>query len=287
MFYWVLKTLILGPILKLLFRPWVEGAENIPTEGAAIFASNHLSFSDSIFLPLVVSRRITFLAKSDYFTGRGFKGRATAAFFKGAGQLSVDRSGGRAGQAAVNSGLKVLRRGELLGIYPEGTRSPDGRLYRGRTGVARMALQAGCPVLPVAMIGTDKAQPSGKRVPKIMRIGVRIGKPLDFSRYEGMEDDRFVLRSATDEVMYELMLLSRQEYVDIYATSMKDRLLAAARAKAKELQQEAADTIDKIDKGIKGDGAVPAPDDQSEASGSVPDDEGQPPTAQGDERAAG
>jgi len=269
LFYWVLKTLILGPILRLLFRPWVEGEENVPTEGAAIFASNHLSFSDSIFLPLVVSRRVTFLAKSDYFTGRGIKGRATAAFFKGAGQLSVDRSGGRAGQAAVNSGLKVLRRHELLGIYPEGTRSPDGRLYRGRTGVARMALQAGCPVLPVAMIGTDKAQPSGKRVPKIMRIGVRIGKPLDFSRYEGMEDDRFVLRSVTDEIMYELMLLSRQEYVDMYATSMKDRLLAAAKAKAKELQHEAADTIVKIDKGIKGDGSVPAHGPEGREPGSV------------------
>jgi len=283
LFYWVLKTLVLGPILRLLFRPWVEGEENIPTEGAAIFASNHLSFSDSIFLPLVVSRRVTFLAKSDYFTGRGFKGRATAAFFKGAGQLSVDRSGGRAGLAAVNSGLKVLRRGELLGIYPEGTRSPDGRLYRGRTGVARMALQADCPVLPVAMIGTDKAQPSGKRVPKIMRIGVRIGKPLDFSRYEGMEDDRFVLRSVTDEIMYELMLLSRQEYVDMYATSMKDRLLAAARAKAKELQQDAADTIDKIDKGIKGDGATTAHGDEVEEPGPVPDDESGPATSPDDE----
>ena len=285
MFYWVLKTLILGPIIRLLFRPWVEGEENIPTEGAAVFASNHLSFSDSIFLPLVVSRRVTFLAKSDYFTGRGVKGRATAAFFKGAGQLSVDRSGGRAGQAAVNSGLRVLRRGELLGIYPEGTRSPDGRLYRGRTGVARMALQTGCPVLPVAMIGTDKAQPSGKRVPKIMRIGVRIGRPLDFSRYEGMEDDRFVLRSVTDEIMYELMLLSRQEYVDIYATSMKDRLLAAARAKAKELQQDAQDKIDKIDKGHKGDGVAPGQDDHG-PSGTAPDDEDRPPSAQGDERAA-
>ena len=233
MFYWVLKTLVLGPILRLLFRPWVEGEANIPPEGAAIFASNHLSFSDSIFLPLVLPRRITFLAKADYFTGRGVKGRATAAFFKGAGQLPVDRSGGGAGDVALNSGLKVLRRGELLGIYPEGTRSPDGRLYRGRVGVARMALEAGCPVLPVAMIGTDKAQPTGKKVPKIMRIGVRIGKPLDFARYEGMENDRFVLRSITDELMYELMLLSRQEYVDMYATSMKDRLLAAARAKAK------------------------------------------------------
>jgi 1-acyl-sn-glycerol-3-phosphate acyltransferase len=239
LFYWVLKTVVLGPILKLLFRPWVEGEEHIPDEGAAILASNHLSFSDSIFLPLVLQRRVTFLAKSDYFTGRGIKGRLTAAFFKGVGQLPVDRSGGRAGEAALRSGLKVLRRGEVLGIYPEGTRSPDGRLYRGRTGVARMALEAGCPVLPVAMIGTDKAQPTGKVVPKIMRIGVRIGKPLDFSRYEGMEDDRFVLRSITDEIMYELMLLSGQEYVDMYATSMKDRILAAAKTKARELQEAA------------------------------------------------
>ena len=239
MFYWVLKTVVLGPILKLLFRPWVEGEENVPEDGPAILASNHLSFSDSIFLPLVIERRVTFLAKADYFTGRGVKGRMTAAFFKGVGQLPIDRSGGRAGEAALRSGLKVLRRGEVLGIYPEGTRSPDGRLYRGRTGVARMALEAGCPVLPVAMIGTDKAQPTGKVVPKIMRIGIRIGKPLDFSRYEGMEDDRFVLRSITDEIMYELMLLSGQEYVDMYATSMKDRILAAAKSKARELQEAA------------------------------------------------
>lgn len=239
MFYWVLKTIVLGPILKLLFRPWVEGEENIPEEGGAIFASNHLSFSDSVFLPLVVSRRVTFLAKSDYFTGRGVKGRLTAAFFRGIGQLPVDRSGGKASNAALNSGLRVLGRGELLGIYPEGTRSPDGRLYRGRTGLARMALEAGVPVIPVAMIGTDKAQPTGKLIPRIMRIGVRVGKPLDFSRYEGMEDDRFVLRSITDEVMYELMLLSGQEYVDMYATSMKDRLVAAAKAKARELQEAA------------------------------------------------
>ena len=151
-----------------------------------------------------------------------------------------------------------------------------------------MALEAGCPVLPVAMIGTDKAQPAGKKVPKIMRIGVRIGKPLDFSRYEGMENDRFVLRSITDELMYELMLLSRQEYVDMYATSMKDRLLSAARAKAKELQQEAADRIDRIDKGIKGDGATLDTDDFNDAddSSEAPDDEGRPPSSQGDERAA-
>jgi len=232
-FYWVLKTVVLGPILKLLFRPWVEGEENIPEDGAAIFASNHLSFSDSIFLPLVVSRRMTFLAKSDYFTGRGLKGRLTAAFFKGVGQLPVDRSGGRAGEAALRSGLKVLRRGELLGIYPEGTRSPDGRLYRGRTGVARMALEGGVKVLPVAMIGTDKAQPTGTKIPKLIRIGVKIGKPLDFSRYEGMEDDRFVLRAITDEIMYELMQLSGQEYVDTYATKAKEDI-ADARQAARE-----------------------------------------------------
>jgi 1-acyl-sn-glycerol-3-phosphate acyltransferase len=238
-FYWVLKTVVLGPLLKLLFRPWVEGEENIPEEGPAIFASNHLSFSDSIFLPLMVPRRMTFLAKSDYFTGRGLKGRLTAAFFRGVGQLPVDRSGGKAGEAALNQGLRILRRGELLGIYPEGTRSPDGRLYRGRTGVARLALEAPARVLPVAMIGTDKAQPTGKRIPKIMRIGMRIGRPLDFSRYEGMEGDRFVLRSITDEIMYELMHLSGQEYVDEYATSRKERILAAARARARELQEAA------------------------------------------------
>ncbi|HET8594959.1 MAG TPA: lysophospholipid acyltransferase family protein [Intrasporangium sp.] len=239
MFYWLLKTIVLGPLLKLLFRPWVEGEDHIPAEGPAILASNHLSFSDSVFLPIVVSRRVTFLAKSDYFTGRGVKGRLTAAFFKAIGQLPVDRSGGKASSAALSSGLRVLRRGELLGIYPEGTRSPDGRLYRGRTGVARLALEGKVPVIPVAMIGTDKAQPTGKKLPHIMRIGVRIGRPLDFSRYEGMEDDRFVLRSITDEIVYELMLLSGQEYVDMYATSMKKRILAAARAKARELQEAA------------------------------------------------
>ena len=234
MFYWVLKTIVLGPVLRLLFRPWVEGEENIPAEGAAIFASNHLSFSDSIFLPLVLPRRLTFLAKSDYFTGRGLKGRATAAFFRGVGQVPVDRSGGRASDAALASGLKVLRRGEFLGIYPEGTRSPDGRLYRGKTGVARMALEAEVPVLPVAMIDTEKIQPPGRKRPTLgIRVGIKIGAPLDFSRYEGMEGDRFVLRSITDEIMYELMELSGQEYVDIYAQVAKDRAKAEkAEAKA-------------------------------------------------------
>ena len=239
MLYWMLKRVFLGPLLRVLFRPKVEGLEHIPAEGPAILASNHLSFSDSIFLPLVVDRRVTFLAKSDYFTGPGIKGWLTAAFFRGVGQLPIDRSGGKASEAALRAGLAVLGEGDLLGLYPEGTRSPDSRLYRGRTGVARMALTAGVPVIPVAMIDTDKAQPTGQLVPNIMRIGVRIGAPLDFSRYEGMEGDRFVLRSITDEIMYELMQLSDQEYVDMYATSMKEKLLTKARRRARELQEAA------------------------------------------------
>ena len=230
MFYWLLKRIILGPVLHAVFRPWVRGEDHVPETGGAILASNHLSFSDSIFLPLVLRRRVTFLAKADYFTGRGLKGRLTAAFIKGAGQVPVDRSGGQASEAALQTGLRVLRRGELLGIYPEGTRSPDGRLYRGKTGVARLALEAGVPVLPVAMIGTDKVQPIGRRLPRLGRVGVVIGPPLDFSRYDGMLDDRFVLRSITDEIMYELMELSGQEYTDVYAATMKERIAAARRA---------------------------------------------------------
>ncbi len=231
MFYWLLKRIVLGPILHAFFRPWVKGEEHIPETGGAILASNHMSFSDSIFLPLVVKRRVTFLAKADYFTRTGLKGRLTAGFFRGLGQLPVDRSGGQASEAALRTGLRVLGRGELLGIYPEGTRSPDGRLYRGKTGVARLALEAKVPVLPVAMIDTDKVQPIGKVVPHIGRVGVVIGEPLDFSRYDGMEDDRFVLRSITDEIMYELMRLSGREYVDVYAATMKERIAAAKKAR--------------------------------------------------------
>ncbi|WP_176945096.1 lysophospholipid acyltransferase family protein [Streptomyces griseoaurantiacus] len=228
-----------GGTLKLAFRPWVEGLEHVPAEGPAILASNHLSFSDSFFLPAVLDRKVTFIAKAEYFTTPGVKGRMTAAFFKGAGQLPVDRSGARgAGEAAVRSGIEVLRRGELFGIYPEGTRSPDGRLYRGKPGgLARVALATGAPVLPVAMIDTEKIQPPGKVVPKLMRPGIRIGRPLDFSRYQGMEHDRFVLRAVTDEVMYEIMRLSGQEYVDIYATAAKRRLADAAKAE-KQAQAE-------------------------------------------------
>ena len=230
MFYWIIKYLALGPLLRLIFRPWVEGEDNVPSEGPVILASNHLSFSDSLFMPLVIERRVTFLAKSDYFHGRGIKGRLTAGFFKSAGQLPVDRSGGRASEAALTTGLRVLSEGGLLGIYPEGTRSPDGRLYRGKTGVARMALEGKAPVIPVAMIGTDKVQPIGKRLPRMGRVGVRFGKPLDFSRYDGMEGDRFILRSITDQIMYELMEIGGQEYVDIYAAKAKADLAEAKRA---------------------------------------------------------
>jgi 1-acyl-sn-glycerol-3-phosphate acyltransferase len=229
MAYFILKTFVLGPFLKLLFRPWIRGAENIPATGAAILASNHLSFSDSIFLPLQVRRPVVFLAKSEYFTGKGIKGALVRWFFKSTGQLPIDRSGGKASEASLNTGLGVLAQGLLLGIYPEGTRSPDGRLYRGRTGIARMVLEAKVPVIPVAMIDTEKVQPIGKRLPRIRRVGIVIGEPLEFSRFDGMEGDRIVLRAVTDEIMYELKRLSGQEYVDLYASSVKEKRAKLAR----------------------------------------------------------
>ncbi|MBX6371300.1 MAG: 1-acyl-sn-glycerol-3-phosphate acyltransferase [Acidothermus sp.] len=224
MLYWILKW-TLGVVLRLVFRPKVVGLENVPRRGPAIIASNHLSFSDSFFAPLVIpGRKVTFMAKAEYFTSRGLKGWISRLFFRGIGQLSVDRSGGKASAAGLRTGLEVLQAGELLGIYPEGTRSPDGRLYRGRTGVARIALESGAPVIPCAMVHTDRLQPPGQIVPRLVRPEVRFGKPLDFSRYAGMGDDRIVLRAVTDEIMYELMRLSGQEYVDIYATKAKELL---------------------------------------------------------------
>ena len=238
MAYFFLKTFILGPLLRVLFRPWVRGMDNIPASGAAILASNHLSFSDSIFLPLQSRRPVVFLAKSEYFTGKGIKGGLVRWFFLATGQLPIDRSGGKASEASLNTGLRVLDQGQLLGIYPEGTRSPDGRLYRGRTGIARMVLEAKVPVIPVAMIDTEKVQPIGKRLPRIRRVGIVIGKQLDFTRFEGMEGDRIVLRAVTDEIMYELMKLSGQEYVDAYASSVKEKQarLASAGAAGKDIE---------------------------------------------------
>ena len=232
MFYWVCKYILIGPLLRLLFRPQVVGLEHLPEDGAAILAGNHLSFSDSIFLPMVCKRKITFLAKSDYFHTPGFKGWLTKLFMSAVGQVPVDRSGGKASEAALNTGLARLREGGLFGIYPEGTRSPDGRLYRGKTGVARLALESGCPVVPVAMIATEEAQPLGKVMPRPVRVGVVVGEPLDFSRYHGMQDDRFILRSVTDEIMYALMSLSGQEYVDIYAATAKARIAAGQKSGA-------------------------------------------------------
>ena len=229
MAYFILKNLILGPLLRLVFRPWVRGMENIPSSGAAILASNHLSFSDSIFLPLQSRRPVVFLAKSEYFTGKGVKGALVRWFFKATGQLSIDRSGGKASEASLNTGLSVVSQGMVLGIYPEGTRSPDGKLYRGRTGIARMALESKVSVIPVAMIDTEKVQPIGKRFPRIRRVGIVVGAPLDFSRFDGMEGDRIVLRAITDEIMYELAKLSGQEYVDAYASSVKEKRAKLAR----------------------------------------------------------
>ncbi len=222
MLYWFFKHILIGPWLKILFRPWAEGQENIPASGGVILASNHLSFSDSFYLAIVAKRPMAYLAKSDYFTGKGIKGYLTKLFMRGVGQLPVDRSGGRASEAAIHTALRVLNAGNILGIYPEGTRSPNGILYRGKTGLARMALEAQVPIIPIAMINTYEIQPPGKLRPRLKRVGIRVGKPLSFARYEGLEDDRFVLRSVTDEVMYELMTLSGQEYVDMYATRAKE-----------------------------------------------------------------
>jgi 1-acyl-sn-glycerol-3-phosphate acyltransferase len=228
-FYWIMKHIVVGPILLAIFRPWVVGLENVPKEGAVVLASNHLSFIDSIFLPLVVDRPVIFLAKSEYFTGKGLKGWATRVFFQAAGQLPIDRSGGKASEAALETGLRVLNEGSILGIYPEGTRSPDGKLYRGRTGVARMVLESGAPVIPVAMIGTKEVMPIGQRLPNVRRIGIIFGDPLDFSRFHGLEGDRFVLRSVTDELTYHLRTLSEQEYVDVYASSVKEQRASQSR----------------------------------------------------------
>jgi 1-acyl-sn-glycerol-3-phosphate acyltransferase len=236
--YWLLKRVLLGPLLRFVYRPWVEGAEHVPNEGGAIIAGNHLTVVDSLFMPLVLDRKVTFLAKSDYFTERGPKGWFKRAFFGGTGNVPVDRSGGKASEAALRTALTILGQGDLLGIYPEGTRSPDGKLYRGRTGVARMALEAQVPVVPVAMIGTFEMQPPGRVIPKVKRPGIRFGEALDFSRYYGLQTDRYVLRAVTDEILYALMELSGQEYIDMYATTRKTQI-AEEKRREKEAEKDA------------------------------------------------
>jgi 1-acyl-sn-glycerol-3-phosphate acyltransferase len=228
-FYWFLRWVAIGPWLRLFFRPRVEGVEHVPEEGPAILASNHLSYADWLFMPLTLSRKVTFVAKAEYFTAPGLKGWLQRTFFSGAGQVPIDRSSGDAAAGALMSARRVLSQGELFGIYPEGTRSHDGRLYRGKTGVARLAIELGVPVIPVAVVGTDRLAPPGKKYGRWTRPLVRFGRPLDFSRYEGLENDRFILRSATDEIMYEIMRLSGQEYVDVYAALAKTLDKEAAR----------------------------------------------------------
>ena len=204
----------LTPFLMVAFRPKVKGLRNVPASGPLILASNHLSFSDSIFMPLVIPRKVTFLAKSEYFTSPGPKGFIKKLTFIALGQVPVDRSGGRRSEAALITGLQVLAEGNSLGIYPEGTRSPDGRLYKGRTGIARLAIESGAPVVPIAMFNTDKIQPTGTVIPKIMRVGITFGEPMYF---EGDSSDLQYLRDVTDQIMNTIQAMSGQEYIDIYA----------------------------------------------------------------------
>jgi 1-acyl-sn-glycerol-3-phosphate acyltransferase len=215
--YGILRA-FLTPFLMILFRPKVKGLRRVPASGPLIIASNHLSFSDSIFMPLVVPRKVTFLAKSEYFTSPGPKGLLKKLTFIALGQVPVDRSGGRRSEAALITGLKVLAEGKCLGIYPEGTRSPDGRLYKGRTGIARLAIESGAPIIPVAMFNTEKIQPTGTVVPKVMRVKMIFGEPMYF---EGDSTDLQYLRVVTDQIMSRIQEMSGQEYVDTYATKAK------------------------------------------------------------------
>jgi 1-acyl-sn-glycerol-3-phosphate acyltransferase len=227
--YGLLKRGLLGPALHVVFRPQAQGVEHIPPSGPVLLVANHQSFSDSIFMPLLTPRPVKFLAKAEYFTGAGVKGWLSAGFFKGVGSVPIDRSGARAADAALKTALKLLEQDQIVGLYPEGTRSPDGRLYKGRTGAARIALTARCPVLPCAISGTDKVQPTGKLVPKVHPVTVTFGPPLDFSRYTGAlweavrdtEDEHTVLRAVTDEIMHTLITMTGLPYVDRYASEVK------------------------------------------------------------------
>ena len=222
-----MSRVLAGPFLRLLWRPEITGVEHIPAEGGAILASNHLSIVDSIFLPFMVDRPVTFAAKSEYFTGTRPIDRFTSAYMRATNQLSVDRAQARAGQDMLEAALGLLREGALFGIYPEGTRSPDGRLYRGRTGIGWLALNSGLPVIPVAMSGTDRVLPPGHRVPRVGKIRVTVGEPLTFERYQDLPSPARQRRAITDEVMRSIQALSGQEYVPVYASVRKEELAAA------------------------------------------------------------
>ena len=225
-----LSRLIAGPFLRGLWRPRVVGAENIPATGGAILASNHLSVLDSVFLPLMLTRPVTFAAKSEYFTSKRPGLRLMGVYLKATGQLSVDRAGARAAQEMLEGALALLRSGELFGIYPEGTRSPDGRLYRARPGVGWLAINSGLPVIPVAMIGTGRVLPPGRVIPRLGRIEIRIGKPMTFDDIGGGESGApgKARRAIADEVIGAIQQLSGQEYVSMYATVRKEQLAAGA-----------------------------------------------------------
>jgi 1-acyl-sn-glycerol-3-phosphate acyltransferase len=240
MFYWLLKYVLLGPFMHLYNRPTVEGVENIPADGPAIMAGNHLSIADWLFAPLLSTRRINYLAKAEYFTTPGIRGWLQKLFFTASGQYPIDRRGGDAAEDALSAARALLDQGRLVGLYPEGTRSPDGRLYKGKTGLARLALETGVPVIPVAVIGTDDVSPPGPFRWRRRRVIVKFGAPIDFSRYEGMGGNRFVERSVTDEVMYELMQLGGQEYVDVYAASLKKNVPSGSRPEATRIPESAA-----------------------------------------------
>jgi 1-acyl-sn-glycerol-3-phosphate acyltransferase len=218
MFYWFVKY-SLRPIFRLFFRPIVRGQEHIPATGGALVASNHLSMCDSLFLPIMTRRRMSFLAKNEYFTGKGIKGRAKAAFVRGTGLIPLDRDDADAAAAALRTGARAVRNGLLLGVYPEGTRSPDGRLYRGKTGIARMALETGVPIVPVAMIGTDRVQPIGKVVPHIHQVEIRIGPAIQPPPLDEDEDQQ--ARELTEQVMSAIAALSGQERTDQDAADHK------------------------------------------------------------------
>jgi 1-acyl-sn-glycerol-3-phosphate acyltransferase len=222
-----MSRVLAGPFLHLLWRPEITGIEHIPASGGAILASNHLSIVDSIFLPLMVDRPVTFAAKSEYFTGTRPIDRITGAYLRATKQLSVDRAQARAGQDMLEAALGLLRGGALFGIYPEGTRSPDGRLYRGRTGIGWLAANSGLPVIPVAMSGTDRVLPPGHKVPRVAKIRITIGKALTFESYRDLPSPARERRAITDEVMKSIQALSGQEYVPVYASARKEELAAA------------------------------------------------------------
>lgn len=224
--WFFLKNILIGPPLRVLSRPKAEGTHHVPVEGPAIIASNHLAVCDSFFMPMMISRRVTFLAKSDYFTQPGFVGFLKKKFFEFAGQVPVDRSSGQAAESALIAARKVLGSGGLLGIYPEGSRSPDGRLHRGKTGAARIALDTGAPIVPVAMFGTRETNPPGTVVPRPGPVRVVFGEPLNPADYADSAGDRAVERAFTDDLMKALQQLSGQEYVDRYSADVKAEIAA-------------------------------------------------------------